>query len=854
MKKLLQLFTITVLVFATSAYADPLRVSPSNPRYFADSSGNILYLTGSHTWENFMDLALNANDPPFDWTEYLNFLQSNNHNFFRLWTWENAKWATFTTAGVTLRPLPFDRPGPGIALDGEPKFDLTSFNQAYFDRLRQRVIDAGQRGMYVSVMLFNGWSVESKGDVGNPWRGHPFNKNNNINGINGDPNNDNNGNEVHTLQIRAVTTIQEAYVRKVIDTLNDLDNVLYEICNEGNPQSVQWQYHMIDYIKSYEAGKPNQHPVGMTVIYPSGKNSDLFSSHADWISPNSSGGYDTNPPASNGAKVIITDSDHLWGIGGDRYWAWESFTRGINILFMDEYDFDGANINNPAWVDLRRNLGYIRNLAQEIDLANMVPRGDLASSGYALASGDEFLVYLPSGGWVSVDLTKNPGPIYVEWFNPQTGKFTTGDTVSGGSVGRFNPPFRGDAVLHLLGTLYVGGTDAAGNWGSDSITVNHSPSGEPSFPTTPVLDDFNRSNTGPPPSASWTTIQHGHQVVSNAARGSYAGDDCVSWWNTTFGSDVEAYFDITTVDPAGLSLAVYFLDANYNGYDIYYSWINGWVISRVLNGDDVTNTFFSATAPVASDSIGASYIDGVVRLYLKHSGTWTLLGSVNDSTYASSNFHIGLETYRAVTRVENFGGGSYGTIMQTSPDVTPPSTPSGLTIDDVSDSQVHFSWTPSNDDVAVLGYNVFRDSVQIGNTSDNRYLDSNLSPGTIYRYSVSAYDAAGNESAQSSQILAATPLPENRPPIIENIRVSGITSSSATITWTTDRLSDSTVRYGRTANYTRTVTDSTMTTNHSLTLVGLSSGTLYHFSVESSSATSSDMTFRTTWTSSWWWR
>ena len=642
MKRLLQFLTITMFILVTSAYAAPLRVSPSNPRYFADSNENVIYLTGSHTWENFMDADLDANDPPFDWIEYLAFLKSHNHNFFRLWTWENAKWATWTTDGLYFHPLPFSRPGPGTALDGEPKFDLASFNQAYFDRLRQRVIEAGERGMYVSVMLFNGFSVESKGGVGNPWPGHPFNKNNNINGINGDPNNDNNGQEVHTLQIPAVTAIQEAYVRKVVDTLNDLDNVLYEICNEGNPQSVQWQYHMIDYIKSYEAGKPNQHPVGMTVIYPSGNNSDLFSSHADWISPNSSGGYDTNPPASNGTKVIIVDTDHLWGIGGDRYWAWKSFTRGMNLLFMDEYDADGANINNPAWVDVRKNLGYIRTLAQRMDLANMVPRGDLASTGYALASNDEFLVYLPSGGSASVNLTKNPGFIFVEWFNPQTGGFTTGDTVTGGAFRSFTPPFRGDAVLHLLAT---------------------------------------------------------------------------------------------------------------------------------------------------------------------------------------------------------------GTL----PDADPPSTPTGLRIDSVSQSEAYFSWSPSTDNVEVLGYNVFRDNSQIGDTSGNEYYDSTLSPGHIYRYNVSAYDAAGNESAQSSQILVATSLSEDLSPTIENIRVSGITRSSATITWTTDRLSDSAVEYGRTTNYDRTITDGALTTNHSLTLVGLSSGTLYHFRVKSNSATSSDMTFRTTWTWSWWW-
>ena len=82
---------------------------------------------------------------------------------------------------------------------------------------------------------------------------------------------------------------QQAYVRKLIDTVGDLDNVLYEISNESPPSSsVQWQYNIINYIKSYEAGKnQKQHPVGMTVPWPGGSNSHVFNGPADRVSPNS---------------------------------------------------------------------------------------------------------------------------------------------------------------------------------------------------------------------------------------------------------------------------------------------------------------------------------------------------------------------------------------------------------------------------------------------------------------------------------------------------------------------------------------------------------------------------------------
>ena len=35
--------------------AGPLRISTVNPRYFTDGSGKVVYLTGSHTWDNLQD-------------------------------------------------------------------------------------------------------------------------------------------------------------------------------------------------------------------------------------------------------------------------------------------------------------------------------------------------------------------------------------------------------------------------------------------------------------------------------------------------------------------------------------------------------------------------------------------------------------------------------------------------------------------------------------------------------------------------------------------------------------------------------------------------------------------------------
>ncbi|MFN8062866.1 MAG: Ig-like domain-containing protein [Vicinamibacterales bacterium] len=442
------------------AASGPLRVHPTNPRYFADASGRAVLLAGAHTWYVFQDSGWT--DPPrvFDYLGFLDSLHARGDNFIRLFVWEQTNGSVDFTTPYFYAPSAYVRTGPGNALDGKPKFNVSQFNQSYFDRLRQRVQDAGARGIYVSVQLFDGFSVEGKPfRAGNsPWPGHPFNASNNVNGIDGDPNHDGHGREIQTLAIPAVTALQEAYVRKIIDTVGDLDNVLYEICNEANDGSQDWQYHFIQFIKSYEAGKAKQHPVGMTVEWPNGDNAELFAGPADWISPNGSGGYFDNPPSATGAKVIVNDTDHLCYPCGDTPFVWRTVLRGMNPAFMDPYDCNSdvestCNPNDPIWVTLRANLGYARALAARMNLAAMTPQNTLCSTAYCLANaastGAEYLVYAPSGGAFTLNLGATTRTLSVEWLNPASGQYTAGAAQVGGATRTFTPPFSGQAVLHV---------------------------------------------------------------------------------------------------------------------------------------------------------------------------------------------------------------------------------------------------------------------------------------------------------------------------------------------------------------------------------------------------------------------
>lgn len=459
-----------------AAAIGPLRVHPQNPRYFTDGTKDergvlkAVYLTGSHTWNNLVDMGPGRPPEAFDFDAYLDFLERHNHNFIRLWAWDSFTWdaranASQTEAGKLVHqvsPLPWARTGPGQALDGKPKFDLTQFDPAYFERLRTRVSAAGRRGTYVSVMLFEGWGMyhanrRKTASMGWAWRTHPFHPDNNINGI--DASGDTATGGPHRLGNKAVNDAQDAYLRKVVDTVNDLDNVLYEVINEGGDK--EWDWWVAKTVRDYERTKPKQHPVGLTG-HGAENLTDLLASPADWISPGKRDGFGDDPPAWDGKKVSLLDTDHIWGVGGNAAWAWKTFLRGHNPIFMDPYDHRVLGKGPPdQWNDLRRSLGHTRRLAERVDLVAMAPRNELASTKCCLAqTGVAYIVYLPDGGEVTVDLSGASGLFDVQWIHPTEGTVTRAEPVDGGNKQTLKAPFLDPAVLYLR--TRCGGNPATG--------------------------------------------------------------------------------------------------------------------------------------------------------------------------------------------------------------------------------------------------------------------------------------------------------------------------------------------------------------------------------------------------------
>ncbi len=195
-----------------------------------------------------------------------------------------------------------------------------------------------------------------------------------------------------------------------------------------------------------------------------------------------------------------------------------------------------------------------------------------------------------------------------------------------------------------------------------------------SFPTTGILDNFNRANVGPPPSASWSQAFSGvfgqFKVVSNrAAVNSLVSGYAENYYNAaSYGGDCEAYVTIvtkpanTTIFGLGIRMVDLVGAVNPDGYMLFLSALSGTdtlQIDRIDNG--VRNILGTAVSQEVSngDAIGIRAIGSALTCWYKASGgSWTQLFSRTDATYSAAG-RIEIITTSAATVLDDFGGGTY---------------------------------------------------------------------------------------------------------------------------------------------------------------------------------------------------
>jgi len=117
-----------------------------------------------------------------------------------------------------------------------------------------------------------------------------------------------------------------------------------------------------------------------------------------------------------------------------------------------------------------------------------------------------------------------------------------------------------------------------------------------------------------------------------------------------------------------------------------------------------------------------------------------------------------------------------------------------------------------------------------------------LTPGTTYYYRVISVDAFANESTSAE--YSFTTATDNTQPVISSVTAGTITTSSATITWSTNENASSRVDYGlTTVPYESFKTDATLVVSHQILLTGLTPNTTYHYRVRSTDAYTNEATW-----------
>jgi chitodextrinase len=116
------------------------------------------------------------------------------------------------------------------------------------------------------------------------------------------------------------------------------------------------------------------------------------------------------------------------------------------------------------------------------------------------------------------------------------------------------------------------------------------------------------------------------------------------------------------------------------------------------------------------------------------------------------------------------------------PDTIPPSIPPGLKTLVITDNNIIISWLPSSDNKSVTGYEILKNGLVIGTTTDTTFNITGLIGLTAYSLTIKAFDLAGNKSVESAVLSVTTkssntggsaiqffPLPATNHLIIKNV-------------------------------------------------------------------------------------
>lgn len=457
MKLIYSLILVLLLTGAASLVAQPITLHPENPHYFLFRGKPTVLVTSGEHYGAVMNLD-------FNYDTYLETIAADGLNLTRLFSgvyvegW-GEPWNTLNPPhGRYIAPWARSET-PGYS-DGGNKFDLTRWDPAYFERLKDFVRKAGERGIVVEMVLFCVYYNDDN------WRLSPLNAASNVNGI---------GNTDRFAPYDEtdpdLMRVQEAFTRKIVSELKEFDNVYFELLNEpyadqGPQVDDSWNDRIIAAIRA----ETKDHLIALNVANDSAR--------VDAINPevgilNFHYAFPPNAVTMNYDHPRVISDDETGFDGGHdesyRKEAWAFMLAGGGAYSNLDWSFtvDSPEGTSEAVPDdlgggsptLRMQLGHLKRFLDGFDFIRMRPDNGIFKGGlsedvqaWALAEeGRAYAIYVHGGDQVNLRVTLPEGNYRVEWLDTKSGEYTPAETLThpGGDATLTSPPYDTDVALSI---------------------------------------------------------------------------------------------------------------------------------------------------------------------------------------------------------------------------------------------------------------------------------------------------------------------------------------------------------------------------------------------------------------------
>jgi len=454
-----------------------LRLCPDNFRYLEYKGEPTILITSAEHYGAVVNLD-------FDYKTYLESLEQEGFNYSRIFcgTYIEPVDNIFGIEKNTLAPLPDRFLAPWEKENG--KYNLTCFNQVFFNRLKDFVSEAEKRGILVEVTLFT--SIYAQ----NSWELSPFQAKNNVNGV---------GNldyhQVNTLFNEGLDHFQENFIRKIVNELNEFDNLFFEIQNEpwadnpnlvdyvnmddsvvfsrtwqkkvevANGVSMEWQNWVASVITDEESRLPKKHLIAQNISNFQFNQEQL----PEMISIINFHYALPDAATINGNLEAVTGLDetgfmpHKDGVYINQ--AWRFILSGGGLYNNLDYSYTTGNEkgnwtipeSNPGWGGpvFRRKLSYLVNTIKEVPFHEMEVTNSIITDSKGLKQyglqkpGEVYLVFL-EGFKDNPMVPQVPGSDYnLLWLNVDSGEKIESTRRLNGNV-PVESPFEEDQVVLLM--------------------------------------------------------------------------------------------------------------------------------------------------------------------------------------------------------------------------------------------------------------------------------------------------------------------------------------------------------------------------------------------------------------------